>query len=115
MKTFFKDLFMGLGNEHWELARIIGTFSVTSYVFAFIYSLVKNHAELDFSALGIGFAALLGGVGILIYAKDSARTNAVSQVTQDATANRVSNEPKEVTVINPPSDPVNTTLGNQNA
>lgn len=74
----FKDLFYGLGNVNADLARVLAAWAVGSYSFAFLWALIRNGATLDFSALGIGYAAILAGAGALILAKDSARTAAVS-------------------------------------
>jgi hypothetical protein len=67
------DLFKGIGNDHWELARIMAAWSVLSYSGAFIYALAAKNSVPDWSSLGVGFAALLAGSGALIGIKDFAR------------------------------------------
>ncbi len=71
-----KDLFYGIGNESADLARVMAFWAVASYSFAFLWALVKTGATLDFSALGVGLAAVLAGAGALIAAKDIAKAKA---------------------------------------
>ncbi len=81
-----EDLFKGPGNVSWELARILGAWAVASYTGVFIGVFVRGAQEIDFSSLGVGYAAVMAGAGGFIWAKDTARTAAISQVSQDKTA-----------------------------
>jgi hypothetical protein len=69
--SLVRDLLAGLGNEHWDLARMMGAGSFVSYTGAFVYALATGHIP-DWSSLGVGYAAVLGGSGALIAAKDIA-------------------------------------------
>ena len=73
-----RDLFMSIDNKAWELARFIAAWSVLSYSFAFLWALVRNNATLDYASVGTGYGLVLAGAAALIFAKDSARTNAVT-------------------------------------
>lgn len=84
--SFIRDLFMSVNNAGWELARVLAAWAVVSYTAAFIGVFIRGSQPMDFSAIGVGFAAVLAGAGALIFAKDSARTAAVSQVAKDETA-----------------------------
>ncbi len=86
MMKLLRDLFMSPGNQAWELARFLAAYAVLSYSATFLVPLVRTNPSFDYSSLGIGFAAILAGAGALIWAKDTARTAAVSQVKQDAAA-----------------------------
>lgn len=82
---FICDLFKGPGNNSWELARFLGAYAVLSYSATFIVPLIRNaSATFDYSALGIGYAAILAGAGAFIWAKDTARTAAVTAATATA-------------------------------
>lgn len=81
--TVLRDLFSGVNNRAWDLARVLGFWAVVSYSGTFIAAAIRGQT-LDFSAIGVGFAAVLAGAGALIFAKDSARTAAVSQEAKDA-------------------------------
>lgn len=70
--SFIADLFKGPGNRSWDLGRILGAKAASAYTFAFLYSLLANHANIDWSALGMGYAAVLAGTGALIGLKDVA-------------------------------------------
>lgn len=76
--SLVRDLFAGLGNQRWDLARVLAFWAVVSYSGTFVAAAVRGQ-ELDFSAIGVGFAAVLAGAAALIFAKDTARTAAVSQ------------------------------------
>jgi hypothetical protein len=86
MMKLFRDLFMSPGNVAWELARFLAAWAVISYSGAFIAVFIRGGQPLDFSAIGTGYGIVLAGAGALIWAKDTARTAAISQVKQDATA-----------------------------
>jgi hypothetical protein len=80
---FFRDLFMSVNNTGWELGRVTAAWAVVSYTGAFIGVFIRGSQPMDFSAIGVGFAAVLAGAGALIFAKDSARTAAVSAISHD--------------------------------
>lgn len=66
------DLFKGPGNKAWDLARILGAKASVAYTGAFLYALLDRHAVPDWSALGMGYAAVLAGAGAMIGVKDMA-------------------------------------------
>ena len=75
-----RDLFMGVSNSGWELARVLAAWAVFSFSGAFIAAAARGQ-QIDFSALGVGFAAVLAGAGGLIWAKDTARAKAIAAET----------------------------------
>lgn len=72
-----EDLFKNVGNQQWELARILSAWAVISFSFAFLWALLWLKNVPDWAALGTGFGAILlgalGGIGI----KDVARAKAI--------------------------------------
>lgn len=80
---FFRDILMGIGNNHWDIARATAMWAVFSYSFAFLYALIRLEKVPDWSSLGIGFAAVLGGAVVFIGGKDI--TSAKANATQAAT------------------------------
>lgn len=104
MGKFLADLFKTPGNHAWELARFMAAYAVLSYSATFIVPLWRLAVHgiattFDYSALGVGYAAILAGAGALIWAKDTARTAAV-------TAANPPSDPTKVTVVNTPANPV---------
>lgn len=81
--TVLRDLFSGLGNRHADLARVLGAGSWLVYSGVIINASVHGQA-LNFLEIGTGFGLLLSGIGGFIWAKDTARTAAVSQEAKDA-------------------------------
>jgi len=73
-----RDCFMGVGNSQWELARILAAWAIVSYSGAFLFALAAKDAVPDWSALGVGFAAVLAGSGAMIGIKDIARAKSLS-------------------------------------
>lgn len=67
---------MGLGNNHWDIARMTALWAVASYSFAFLYALIALHSVPDWSSLGVGFAAVLGGAVAFVAGKDIATAKA---------------------------------------
>lgn len=59
-------------NGRWDLGRIIGFKAGVAYPFVYVYALVSKGSVPDPSAFGLGYAAVLGGIGLLIGAKDVA-------------------------------------------
>ena len=108
MGKFFSDLFKGLGNDNWELARILACYAVISYSATFIvplWRLINSQGTpptFDYSALGIGYAAVLAGAGALIWAKDTAKTAAARPKL-----------PTQVEVTNTPDNAVPVTPGDE--
>lgn len=86
MKTgLFADLFCGVGNVQWDLGRIMGFLAFLPMVAGLVAN-IRTGQPIDMLALGGGIGAVYTAVAILIAAKDVARTNAISKVSQDATA-----------------------------
>jgi hypothetical protein len=68
-----KDLFYSVGNEHLDLARVVGAFFAGLAAFAVLWNAVKLGLEIDLAAFLGGLTALAGGIAGLIAAKDWAR------------------------------------------
>jgi hypothetical protein len=73
---FFADILKGIGNNHWDIARLAGLWAVLSYSFAFLYALIVLEKVPDWSALGIGYAAVLAGAVAFVAGKDIAGAKA---------------------------------------
>jgi hypothetical protein len=67
---FFADIFKSVGNTHWDIARFTAMWAVLSYSFAFLYALIRLEKVPDWSALGIGYAAVLAGAVAFVAGKD---------------------------------------------
>jgi hypothetical protein len=67
---FVRDLFMGPGNKNWDLARILGAKAFFAFTFAFLFALIRHGSVPDWSALGVGYTGVLGGIAMLIMGKD---------------------------------------------
>lgn len=76
----FRDILMGIGNNHWDIARFTAMWAVLSFSFAFLYALIWLQKVPDWSSLGIGYAAVLGGAVAFVAGKDIAvaKANATS-------------------------------------
>lgn len=61
---------------NWDLGRIVGFKAGFAYPFVYIYGVVAKGAIPEPSAFGLGYAAVLGGIGLLIGAKDIAVSKA---------------------------------------
>lgn len=73
---FFRDALMGIGNNHWDIARLTALWAVLSYSFAFLYALIWLKNVPDWSALGVGYAAVLAGAVAFVAGKDIATAKA---------------------------------------
>jgi hypothetical protein len=74
MMKFLRDLFMGIGNDHWDIGRIGGGLAVLSMFAAAGWNVMLGlPIELGPTGFGGGLAAVLGGAAAWIYAKDRAR------------------------------------------
>ena len=78
--SVIRDVLMGIGNHHWDIARFTALWAVFSYSFAFLYALIWLHKVPDWSALGIGYAAVLAGAVAFVAGKDisTAKANATT-------------------------------------
>ncbi len=76
-----RDILMGIGNTHWDIARMTALWAVLSYSFAFLYALIWLQKVPDWSALGVGYAAVLAGAVTFVAGKDIAiaKANSVTQ------------------------------------
>ena len=83
---FFTDIFKGIGNAHWDIARLTAMWAVLSYSFAFIYALVVLKKVPDWSSLGIGYAAVLAGAVAFVAGKDIGTAKAIATTSAAATA-----------------------------
>lgn len=83
--TILRDLFSGLGNQHTDLARVAGAFVIMVYCALLISAHIRGDPFKPIE-VGTGFTAMLAGVAAFIFAKDTARTAAISQVAKDETA-----------------------------
>lgn len=81
---FFRDILMGIGNNHWDIARATAMWAVFSYSFAFLYALIVLKKVPDWSALGVGYAAVLAGAVAFVAGKDIgvAKANATAAQTE---------------------------------
>lgn len=72
---------------NWDLGRIIGFKAGIAYPFVYVYALIEKGSVPDPSQFGLGYAAVLGGIGILIGAKDIAvaKANATPPVAPPST------------------------------
>ncbi|HEY8593324.1 MAG TPA: hypothetical protein VIL42_10745 [Sphingomicrobium sp.] len=80
-----RDLFMGVGNEHWDIGRIGGALSVLAMFGGAGWNISLGlPIELGPTGFGGGLAAVLGGAAAWIYAKDRARAeNTVAKAVSD--------------------------------
>jgi uncharacterized protein (DUF39 family) len=83
---FFSDIFKGLGNNHWDIARLTALWAVLSYSGAFLYALIALKNVPDWSSLGVGYAAVLGGAVAFVAGKDiaTAKANATTTAANNA-------------------------------
>jgi hypothetical protein len=83
---FFRDLFMGVNGQAWELARVMSAWAILSYSFAFLYALIVRRSVPDWASLGTGYGAVLLGAGTYIGIKDfvKAKSEAVSSAAATA-------------------------------
>lgn len=79
--TFFRDILMGIGNQHWDFGRLLGIGSVLFMFGAAGWNISLGlPLELGPTGLGGGLAAVVTASAALIYAKDRARAeNTVAQ------------------------------------
>ena len=85
MKAFLAAVFKNpTGN--WDLGRIMGFKSITAFNVSFLWAVFKLHTVPDWSALGVGLAAVMAGAGALIGMKDLgvAKANSVTPPTSPA-------------------------------
>lgn len=79
--NFLRDVFAGVGNHHWDIARITALWAVLSYSGAFLYALIELDKVPDWSSLGIGYAAVLAGAVAFVAGKDVATAKAAATVS----------------------------------
>jgi hypothetical protein len=86
--SVFSDIFKGIGNSHWDIARLTAMWAVLSYSGAFLYALIVLGKVPDWSSLGIGYAAVLAGAVAFVAGKDIgvAKANATTAAAADASA-----------------------------
>jgi hypothetical protein len=82
MMSFIGQLFRG-PNGNWDFGRFAAFHVITAYTFSFLYALVWLSKVPDWSNLGIGYAAVLGGAVALIAGKDLAVAKAASVSTNE--------------------------------
>jgi hypothetical protein len=75
---FLEDLFKGIGNRQWDVARMCALWAVVSYSGAFLYALIRLKSVPDWSSLGVGYAAVLTGAVAFVAGKDIAKAKANS-------------------------------------
>lgn len=81
MLSFVSDMFKG-PNGRWDFGRFGAFHALTVYSFAFLYALIWLGKVPGWLDLGSGYAAVMGGAGLLIGAKDIAVAKA--NATADA-------------------------------
>jgi hypothetical protein len=70
------DLLKGVGNDGWDLARLSSAWAIISFSGAFLYALIGLGKVPDWSALGVGYAAVLTGAAAFVAGKDMAKAKA---------------------------------------
>jgi hypothetical protein len=93
--TFFRDMLKGIGNAHWDIARITALWAVLSYSGAFLYALIALKKVPDWSSLGVGYAAVLAGAVAFVAGKDISTAKAAATVSPPTTPVQVVNAPDE--------------------
>jgi hypothetical protein len=71
MSQFLSDIFKG-PNGRWDFGRFAAFHSLTAYTLSFLYALFVLSKVPEWNNLGIGYAAVMGGAGLLIGVKDVA-------------------------------------------
>jgi hypothetical protein len=69
-----KDLFMGVGNQAWDLGRIIAAAGIAMMLGGQVWNILLGlPVELGPTGLGGGLGLVLTGAAAMIYAKDRAK------------------------------------------
>lgn len=76
MGKFVRDLFTNVGNEHWELARVLSFWTVMS-TSALAGWKVYTSQPLSLNEYASAMMLVLGGCAVFIGAKDVARAHSV--------------------------------------
>lgn len=71
-----KDLFYSVGNEHLDLARLIGALFAGLAAFSLFWNSLHLGKEIDLAAFLGGLTALAGGIAVMIATKEWARRKA---------------------------------------
>lgn len=71
-----KDLFYSVGNEHLDLARLIGALFAGLAAFSLFWNSLHLGREIDLAAFLGGLTALAGGIAVMIATKEWARRKA---------------------------------------
>lgn len=82
MKKFLADLFKNVGNDAWDLARILSALSVISVMAMGGYKIYAGQ-QLSLSEYANGLMTVMAGCAIFIGAKDVARAHAQSKGAAD--------------------------------
>lgn len=72
---FFADLFKGVGNQAWDLARISAAWAIFSTSGIAIYKLYIGQ-ELSLTDYATAMMTVLGGCAVFIASKDVAKAHA---------------------------------------
>lgn len=82
MKQFFYDLFKGVGNKAWDLARILSTIGFFSVMILAGFQVYTGQA-VSLHDLSSSLMDILIGSGLIIAAKDVAGAHAKSLTQTD--------------------------------
>lgn len=80
MKQFFYDLFKGIGNKAWDLARILSTIGFFSVIVLAVYQ-VHSKQPITLHDLSSSLMDILIGSGLIIAAKDVAGAHAQAKLS----------------------------------
>ena len=75
MLKFLSDLFKGVGNAHWDLARISAAWAIFSTSAIAIYKLYVGQ-DLHLTDYATAMMTVLGGCAVFIASKDVAKAHA---------------------------------------
>lgn len=82
MKKLLRDLFMNVGNEAWDLARILSTWGVLSVSLLAGYKVFKEQ-PLSLSEYAQAMMTVFTGCALFIGGKDLARAHAAKKAAND--------------------------------
>lgn len=93
-----KDLFYSVGNEHLDLARLVGAFFAGLAAFALFWNSLHLGKEIDLAAFLGGLTALAGGIAALIVTKEWARRKVQPQQDTYESSVKITKEPDDADV-----------------
>ena len=85
MKKLLRDLFMNVGNEAWDLARILSTWGVLSVSVLASYKIYKG-LDVSIGEYAQAMMTVFTGCALFIGAKDVARAHAAKRANEEPPA-----------------------------